>query len=69
MAIRKSPLWCWLTSVWLLPAVPEGGVVFDLIKGPVELAKLVPDTLDGGPRIGPIAVGSGSGAREKLLGL
>ena len=47
--------------VWLLPAVPETAVIFDLVEGGVEAAELVSDTLDEGPHIAPIAVGLASG--------
>src|SRR5712664_2109208 len=48
------------TSGWLLPAVPEAGVVFDLVEGQVDGPKLVSDTLDCGPHIRPIALSPGS---------
>src|SRR5260370_27404930 len=57
----------WWTSVWLLPAVPEAGVVFDLVEGRVEVAKLVADPLDRGPHIRPIAIAPVSGD-ETLIG-
>src|SRR5258708_27787537 len=52
---------------WLPPAVPEAAVIFDLVEGRVEAAELVPDTLDGGPHIGPIAVGTVSGDEPLIV--
>src|SRR5882757_10390936 len=45
-----------VSLVRLLPAVPEAGVVFDLVEGRVEVAKLVPDALDCGAHVRPITV-------------
>src|SRR5258708_29859638 len=54
------------TSGWLLPAVSEAGVVFDLVEGRVEVTKLVSDALDCGPHIRPIALSPGS-CEETLI--
>src|SRR5258708_35633572 len=53
--------------VRLLPTIPEAAVIFDLVEGRVAAAELVPDTLDGGPHIGPIAVGPISGDETLIL--
>src|ERR1700730_3849819 len=42
---------------WLAPAVPEAGVVLDLVEGGVAGAELVADALDRRPDVCPIAVG------------
>ena len=56
------------SSVWRLPpAVPEAGVVFDLVAGRVEVAKLVSDTLDRGPHIRPITIGAASGDEALIV--
>src|SRR5882757_9811469 len=57
--------------VWLLPAVPEAVVVFDLVEGRGDVAKLVPDALDCGAHVRPITVSPDisqkAGASESLL--
>src|SRR4029077_2239720 len=53
--------------VRLLPTVPETAVIFDLVEGRVEAAELVPDTLDDGPYIAPIAVGPASGDETLIV--
>src|SRR6266702_1460588 len=54
-------------SVRLLPAVPETAVIFDLVEGRIEAAELVPDALDDGPHIAPIAVGPASGDETLIV--
>src|SRR5882757_9356775 len=60
-----------VSLVRLLPAVPEAGVVFDLVEGRVDVAKLVPDALDCGAHVRPITVSPDisqkAGASESLL--
>jgi hypothetical protein len=67
MAAQSSSAGCAgrLTSVWLLPAVPEGGVVFDLVEGRIERSKAVPDALDRGSHVRPKAIGAAS--RDETL--
>jgi hypothetical protein len=50
---------------WLLPAVPEALVVFDLVEGRIERSKAVPDALDRGSHVHPIAIGATS--RDETL--
>src|SRR5437879_3325707 len=46
---------------WLLPAVPEAGVVFDLVEGRVADAELAADALDRRPDVRPKAILPGPG--------
>src|ERR1700730_5870418 len=57
----KDACWTRVVSGWLLPGVPEAGVVPDLGEGRIAGAKLVSDTLDCGTHIRPITVSPVSG--------
>src|SRR5580704_2648194 len=46
---------------WLLPAVPEAGVVFDPVEGWVAGVELVADALDCRPYVHPKAIRAATG--------
>ena len=60
----KDACWTRVVSGWP-PAVPEALVVFGLVEGRIERSKAIPDALDRGSHVRPIAVGAAS--RDETL--
>ena len=60
----KDACWTQVVSGWP-PEVPEALVVFDLVEGWIERSKAIPDALDRGSHVRPIAGGAFS--RDETL--
>ena len=62
----KDERWTQVVSGWP-PEVPEALVVFDLVEGRIERSKAIPDALERGSHVRPIAVGASSRGETLIL--